>query len=82
MAPCIVVTFKFMICLPRVAPRENSMNQAYRKNKTPCRNAEVPMTAGTTPRTRAGIAAKARIIVVITQMIMLSIIPAINLRSQ
>jgi len=58
------------------------MTQAYRKNRTPCRNAEVPMNAGTTPKSMVGIAARARIIVVITQMIMLSIIPAINLRSQ
>ena len=79
--PSIVVTFKFMICFPMVAPRLDSKNEAYRKNRIPLKNGNVPNKDGE-PSNIAGSARKGEIIQAIIPVSMLSIIPAISLRSQ
>jgi len=61
-----------------VAPRVDSSSAAYRKNKTPCRKS-TGLIGHVAPDGKPG---KSEIIHAMIQMIMLSIIPAISLRSQ
>lgn len=80
--PSIVVIFRYITCLPMVVPQVDSRNEAYRKKATPRIKLGTSPKSGIPTDAHGGSGTKIRIIVIIIPIIMLSIIPAMSLRSQ
>jgi len=78
----IVVTLRYIIRFPIVVPQLDSRSAAYIKNKAPRSHSDASPKNGMGHAAEGGSGANSRVIRVIIQMIMLSIIPAISLRSQ
>jgi len=79
--PSVVVTFRYMICLPIVDPHLDSRKAEYKKNRSPSRRSSDEKENGH-PCNRTGNTMKRAIIRAIMRVMMLSIAPAISLLNQ